>query len=549
MGKIEFEGNKTFSDDVLRLLVRIQEGTPFDEFSINTDKTRMNNFYRAQGFLNVALKWERRLKGDKVNNIIHIQEGERAVIDTIIFKGNTLFKDKNLMSISRIKAGDFLVQTEIFTARYNILKAYSRKGYIKARVASDTLQKKKNHYILAFSISEGNPVYIGGIGIAGNRMVRKKIIERELKVKPSDLYNPEKVNESQAGIYSTGLFESVKYDITESVDGDTAYIVFYVKERSPRSVTFGTAYIYSDKNPNRLSLKMSWRHNNLWGNAQKFGISPHYENDFSEYEKARIKLTYEEPYLLGSTFIGGLNLFAQREKRDGEETDIIGSNINLGKYLTPYAQGVLRYQYEDVITKGDNTTERWISSLYLSLSYNKKDDIFYPSKGIVFLLTHQYAGGLFGGDVDYQKLIVEDILYKKVSPGVMAIRVKAGYIWGDRNMLPQDKFAIGGMGSVRGFDEESIGPEVNGRRNANLMIVMNFEYRLPVFERFEFTYFFDTGGLWKEFRSISITENTGISGGVGVGYRSPIGSLKLDYAHRLSGPPGGDFYLTIGYMF
>ncbi|MDO9575070.1 MAG: BamA/TamA family outer membrane protein, partial [bacterium] len=224
-------------------------------------------------------------------------------------------------------------------------------------------------------------------------------------------------------------------------------------------------------------------------------------------------------------------------------------NVNVGKYWSRYAQGVLRYQYEDVITRDNDTTERWVSSVSLSFSYDRKNDIFYPSKGVVFLATHQYAGGMLGGDVDYHKILIEHILYGKVFPGVIATRVKAGCIWNDRNMPFQDKFAIGGMGSVRGFYEESIGPIVNGRRNANLMIVVNCEFRLPVFERFDLVYFFDTGGLWKDFQSVSITENTGTSGGVGIGYRSPIGPIKLDYAHRLNGPSGGNFYFTIGYMF
>ncbi len=549
VGKMEFDGNETFSDNDLRSLARLQKGTQFDEFSVKTAKSRIENFYRSQGFLDVSLKWERKLEGHEVENIVHIREGERAVMDTIIFRGNNLFSDGKLMSISRIMAGDFLVRTEIFTARYSILKAYSRKGYIKAQVVSDTLRERKNHYALAFNIIEGYPVYIGSISIVGNKKVRRKIIERELKIRNGDLYNPEKVNESQAGIYSTGLFESVKYDAAEPVEGDTAHIIFYVKEKPPRSITFGTGYVYSDKNPNRLSLKMTWKHNNLWGNAQKIGISPHYENNFSGYKKAKTELTYEEPYLLATTFKGGLNVYVQREKRNSEETDIIGSNVSLGKYLSLYSQGVLRYQYENVITKGDNTSERWISSLLLSFSYDRKNDIFYPSKGMVSLVTHQYAGGILGGDVDFQKLLVENIFYGKVLPGVIAVRARAGCIWDDRNMLSQDKFAIGGMGSLRGFDEESIGPEVDGRRNANLMLVVNFEFRLPVFRRFELAYFFDAGGLWEDFRSITITENTGISGGVGVGYRSPIGPIRLDYAHRLNGPSGGNFYLAIGYMF
>gem|GEM_PF-1398379 len=549
IGKLEFEGNETFSDDILRSFARLRRGTQFDEFSVKAGKRRIENFYKSQGFLDVALKWERRLEGNEVNNIVHIQEGERAVIDTVIFNGNTFFSDEKLLSLSHIKAGDFLIQNEIFTTKYSILKVYSRKGYIRTQVVSDTLQERKNHYILTFDIVEGSRVYIGAISITGTRKVRKKIIEREIKVKPGNPCNPERVNESQIGIYSTGLFESVKYDIIEPVDGDTANIIFYVKERPSKTITFSTGYVYSDKNPNRLFLKTTWRHNNLWGNAQKIGISPRYETNFSGYRKGRIELAYEEPYFLGTTFKGGLNLFIQREKRDGEGVDVIGSNVNVGKYWSRYAQGVLRYQYEDVITRDNDTTERWVSSVSLSFSYDRKNDIFYPSKGVVFLATHQYAGGMLGGDVDYHKILIEHILYGKVFPGVIATRVKAGCIWNDRNMPFQDKFAIGGMGSVRGFYEESIGPIVNGRRNANLMIVVNCEFRLPVFERFDLVYFFDTGGLWKDFQSVSITENTGTSGGVGIGYRSPIGPIKLDYAHRLNGPSGGNFYFTIGYMF
>lgn len=546
IGVIDFEGNETFSSKLLRPIVRIKSGDKFDEFFVKIGKNRLINYYMSQGFLDVDIKWERRLVQYKVDNIIHIKEGRRAKVDTVIFNGNNIFDDNELTAMSYIKTGGFLIQYEIFNTRYNVLKAYSKKGYIRAQVTTDTLQKSKYHYVLTLNIKEGHPVYIGDINIRGNQRVRRKIIEREFKVKQGDLYNPEKVNETQIGIYSTGLFEFVKYDVVEYTDRDTVELVFSVKERPPRSITFGTGYVYSDKNPNRLSVKIGWRHNNVWGNAQKFAIKPHYETDFSEYKKGRLELAYEESYFLNTTFKSGVNVYIQREKRDDEEEDIIGTNVNLGKYLGRYTQAAIRYQFEDLIKESDHT---WISSLLLSISCDKKNDIFYPSRGVVSLLTHEYAGRLLGGDVDFQKLVMENILYKRITYGVLATRIKAGCIWEDRNIPDNQKFAIGGMGSVRGYDQESIGPEVGARRKARVMLVMNVEFRLTILSNFELTYFIDTGGLWNALQDINLTENTGISGGVGIGYRSPIGPIRLDYAHRLKGPNGGNFYLTIGYMY
>lgn len=549
VGKIGFEGNKTFSDKLLRRFVGLESGKQFDEFFAKMGKSRLENFYKSQGFLDVNIKWERRLVGNKVDNTIHIDEGRRAVVDTIIYKGNTVFGYKDLSSISYIEPGDFLVQSDIFNTRYNILKEYSKRGYIRATVVSDTLQDRKYHYILVYDIVEGRPVYIRDIKIRGNQRVRKELIRRKFKLKNGDLYNPEKVNDTQAGIYSTGLFESVKYDITEYPSGDTVDLIFQVKERAPRSITFGTGYVYSDKNPNRLSIRTGWRHNNIWGNAQRLGIYPQVETDFYNYHKGRVEISYEEPYLLNTAFQGGSDLFFEREKREDTRQDIIGASINIGRYLGRYTQAALIYRYEDVVTRNLDVTERWISSISISILYDRKDDIFYPTKGVVSLINHEYAGGIIGGDVDYQKMVIENVFYKKLPLAVWAVRLKGGYIWDDRNMPYQEKFSIGGMGSVRGYDQEAIGPLVDGMRRSRVMVVANTELRLAIFRSIELAYFIDAGGLWNILNDISLTENTGVSAGVGVGYRSPIGPIRLDYAHRLKGPSGGNIYLTIGYMF
>ncbi|MCD5383934.1 BamA/TamA family outer membrane protein, partial [candidate division WOR-3 bacterium] len=413
IGDVRFEGNETFSDNQLRSIIRLERGEKYDQFLIAINKFQLKNFYKQMGFLNVMQRWEKIVEKNEVESIIYIEEGTRAVIDTVKFHHNTVFDDNTVRNISGLKQPLPLVQSDILLARFNLLRAYSRKGHIHAQVITDTVQISKNHYLLNFYIDEGNPVYISDIILKGNRTVRNKVIKRRIGIGKGDVCNPEKIAESQFAIYGTGLFESVRHEIEES-EGDSVSIIFYLRERPARAITFSTGYIYSDRNPNRLSIRLGWRHNNLWGNAQRIGIRPHFETDFAGYETRGIKLTYGEPHLFGTLYEAGLNLYLNREIRGRASQTVTGSNINLGRHIGRYDQGYIRYQYESIISRKSNIKRSKSSSVFASFSHSRKNDIFYPTRGLVVLLNLQYAGGVLGGDVDYNKAIIENIVYNKV---------------------------------------------------------------------------------------------------------------------------------------
>jgi len=143
--------------------------------------------------------------------------------------------------------------------------------------------------------------------------------------------------------------------------------------------------------------------------------------------------------------------------------------------------------------------------------------------------------------------------FKKIYKFGIAERLKLGYIWGERNMPLRERFTIGGMGSIRGYEKESIGPLLSGpyeeKHCGNILSLANLEIRMPIILNLQLTYFIDAGYVWMDTHNVNI-DDVKVGAGLGLGYRSPVGPLQISYGHPLSGERrGGNIYFNIGYMF
>jgi outer membrane translocation and assembly module TamA len=121
------------------------------------------------------------------------------------------------------------------------------------------------------------------------------------------------------------------------------------------------------------------------------------------------------------------------------------------------------------------------------------------------------------------------------------------------DISPDVRLEMGGYGSLRGFDEASIGfPDPRPDRLSGLdELLFNLELRMPVYHRFYAIIFSDFGSLWMNPAKISFADfHVGL--GFGIGYSSPIGVIRLDYARALeeiSSDYKGKIYLNFGHPF
>lgn len=126
---------------------------------------------------------------------------------------------------------------------------------------------------------------------------------------------------------------------------------------------------------------------------------------------------------------------------------------------------------------------------------------------------------------------------------VIALRARAGYIKGTTPFFEQ--LFVGGADSLRGYPDQ--------RYWGNRMLSASAEYRYPIQKSFNLTGFVDYGGAWggsypalNDFvQSSKMDLHLGY--GVGVGFRTPLGPIRIDFGFNTQG--GSRTHFSIGTSF
>ena len=185
------------------------------------------------------------------------------------------------------------------------------------------------------------------------------------------------------------------------------------------------------------------------------------------------------------------------------------------------------------------------SSVEFAITRNSKDRFWNPTKGSVNSVSFEYAGGILGGDVYFNKYEAESGWYFPFYwETVFFTKGKWGYIdQRSGGKLPvYQKYRLGGINSVRGFDYASISPvdpETGDRIGGEKMMVYNFEYRFPLVKEQGVIglVFFDAGNVFTKDESYTFS---GIrrSAGAGIRWYSPLGPIRLEWGKNLDQEEG-----------
>jgi outer membrane protein insertion porin family len=198
--------------------------------------------------------------------------------------------------------------------------------------------------------------------------------------------------------------------------------------------------------------------------------------------------------------------------------------------------------YTNFVKEFGATTNAFIVSA--GWSRDTRDDILYPKQGRLQSIV--FESGLPFGDIAYYKVQYLHSWYYPVF-GDLVLNLRGNFGWADGlNLKPLPffkAFYAGGIGSVRGYENSSIGPRdifgntLGGRR----LIVGNAEALYPILKgdkAVRGSVFLDAGQIWGN-GSQPENESFRYSTGVGVAWSSPIGPLKFSYAIPLN-PKQGD---------
>ena len=576
--EIILEGVQAFKERRIHKILKTKKDTwitsgVFDEQKFQKDLDRIQLFYQQEGYLDVKVspKLEQDEAERKLRITIQIEEGTHYVTGEVRFEGAELFPESEIWQSLEMLPGTTYSQYYLASDMDRMRRYYFERGYVDARIIPDVkLNRDTGKVDVTYKIHEGDLYFVDKVVVRGNTKTKDNVIRRELRVRPGDKIDGEKIQKSVQRLENLDFFEEITYDMEPSSATNRKDLVFRVKEKRTGELSFGGGVSSIDKFVGFAELSQKnfdlFRFPRFTGAGQKVSVRARVGTISQNYE-----ISFTEPYLLGRKI--SLEVDAYNTRRDNENVDFdedrLGSGFTLSRAFTDVFRLGTGYTLERV--KLDNISEdaaqvvrdfegsTLLSRYRLFQTWDTRNNIFNPSKGLLLSFSEELVGSFLGGDEDFYTLQGNYTQYWTLfKRHVIEFRVRLGTSqdFGGSDTVPVfDRFFAGGLGTVRGFNYRRVGPIEGGDAiGGKTLALTNLEYTfpLPFVDILKGAAFVDVGQVHANSYKIGFGDFA-ISVGPGIKVKTPIGPLAFYYglpiANRDTEDRNGRFEFSLSHGF
>lgn len=452
---------------------------------------------------------------------------------------------------TRLRKNGPAVAELVFDEQRRILDLMQRNGYpfptlAKRNVDLDRANRRVN---LRLDFDPGIYATYGGFEVSGLETLDEKYIRRQLPWKPGDKYDARLVSDFEHRLLSSGIFGTARVEPEFPVNGSNSIPVkITVTERAPRTIRVGAGY--SDVGPN---AKLIWEHRNLFGSGEHFKTSVAY----SPVELLG-SASLERPGFILSNQALVLGVDVSRETPDAYDADKVVGSALVKRDFTRHIMGGsgLRYKYSLVEQLLQTDVYNYLV-LPVLVDVDYRNDKLNPVNGGQLFLTPSIYKDLDASDV-FLKTGVEARLYKMLwdRPRLSgATRLTMGSIAGVavENIPADERYYAGGGGSIRGYEYQSIGPQLNGTPlGGSELLEFSLEMRMQPGNKLGYVAFVDGGTVYNDLAADS-DRTLRFGAGLGLRWFTTIGPLRVDLAYPLNPAPEHverlQFYISLGQAF
>ncbi len=565
ISEIRIAGNKAFSESTLKGLFDLNDSgwlnfyTKADRYSrakLDADLETLRAYYLNRGYLEFNVESTQvAISPDKqdISITVNVKEGQPFTVTGVKLEGEYLGKEEDFKTLVAIRPGEpYRAETVTQTTRA-IIDRFGTFGYAFAKVEARPDIDRANGTVAITIVAEpARRVYVRRINVAGNTKTRDEVVRREFRQFESSWYDGRKIKLSRDRVDRLGYFSEVNVDSNE-VPGtsDQVDLTITIKEKATGNLQLGAGFSSADK----LSLSASIKQENVFGSGNYLGL----ELNTSKYSRTLV-LSTVDPYFTVDGISRYLDVYYRTQRplnSQGEEYQLItpGASIRFGVPFSEYDTVFFGVGFERTEIQGTNLPLNYRKYVYefgntsnsvpltIGWARDSRDSALVPTTGRLTSLNFDWG---IAGEAKYLRTNAKFQQYIALSKK-FTLGFNADLAWGKglggRPYPIFKNFYGGGLGSVRGFDQNSLGPVdvtgafIGGNRKFNL----NGELYLPVPGTGNdrtlrlFTYL-DAGNVWGEDDKLTAS-SLRASAGVGLTWVSPVGPLKLSYGTPIRKKP------------
>ncbi len=481
---VNIVGNTLFEDEELEDLFELKETNILSWYSsddkysrekFSGDLERLRTFYLDRGYLNFnILSTQVSIAPDKdsVFLTVNIDEGKRFTVSDVKLAGDLIIPEEQMRILLLVREGQTFSNKVMTSTEELISRRLGNEGYTFANVQGiPQPNEEDNSVVVTFFVDPGKRAYVRRITFIGNIKTQDEVLRREMRQMEGSWASTFEIERSKTRLDRLGFFKSVNVE-TPSVPGTTDQIdvEYTVEEQASGSVSASLGF----SSGSGLILAGNVQQNNFLGSGNQVNIGL----NTSEYQTV-YSFGYMNPYYTVDGVSRGFNAFYRATDYDSTDisnysTDAYGGSVSFGYPINDITRLGFSFGPEDLTIKQGSdaafVVREFISkegSSYLnwktgiSWARSTLNSGVLPTRGNSNSLSAQVA--IPGSDTTYFKLNYSgQIFFPLTRTLTLNLKGNMGYAdaYSDTSIMPFfENYFAGGFGSIRGYADNSLGPQ------------------------------------------------------------------------------------------
>lgn len=441
------------------------------------DLERLRSYYLDRGYINMDVaSTQVSITPDKkhVYITVNINEGDRYTIGDVRLSGDLVVGEEEIRRLMLIEPQQVFSRQVMTSTSDLISRRLGNEGYTFANVNGiPEINEEDKTVAVTFYVDPGKRAYVNRINFRGNTKTDDQVLRREMRQMEAGWASTYLIDESKTRLERLGYFKEVNVE-TVPVPGaeDMVDVNYTVEEQPSGSVTASLGFSQSSG----IILGGSISQNNFFGTGNRVSIGA----NRSDYQTS-LSYGFMDPYFTVDGISLGYNAFYRTTDYDELNVDIssyavdsFGGGFNLGYPISDNSRVSFglsaqrdelktgTYTVKEIVdfidTQGDSFTNFFLNSSWSQTTLNRG---VFPDRGYSQNLGFDIS--IPGSDLSFYKLDYRAQRFFAMSDD-LTLRVHTdlgfGKGFGSTDQMPfYEHYYAGGIGSVRGYEDSTLGPK------------------------------------------------------------------------------------------
>jgi outer membrane protein insertion porin family len=376
VAKVIINGNnRVRSEHLIKKMRNKKRGflksSDFVQSKFKEDQDKVIEELRKRGFIDAYMISDS-LSIDTITNLmtifLELYEGPRYYFGEAIFQANDILPTNYLDTKLGYKSGAIFDMEKYESSLQELYSAYYDVGHLHIQIFDERTTREDSIIDIKYIINEGLPSHINLVNIIGNDKTKDRVIRRELKFFPGQIFTREKMIRSIRDVMSLNYFTNVNPVPINLPNGDVD-IELTVEEKQTGEFGAGAGYNSQDKLVGNVSLGIP----NFRGMGQRISFSTEFgsrRNSFS--------ISFTEPWLFGRPTLMGSDLYSIKRRWFEDYTETRqGVSLKVGRRLKwpdTYFRVIAAYRLERDRYEDFDDNFKAVNSFKITHLYHDQDE-------------------------------------------------------------------------------------------------------------------------------------------------------------------------------